>query len=64
MQKPLIKTAAGLLLAACALLSQAQTWPAQTIRIVVPFTPCTGMDTIARTVAPRLAERLRQSVVV
>lgn len=64
MQKPLIKTAAGLLLAACALLSQAQTWPAQTIRVVVPFTPGTGMDTIARTVAPRLAERLGQPVVV
>ena len=64
MQKPLIKTAAGLLLAACALMSQAQTWPAQTIRVVVPFTPGTGMDTIARTVAPRLAERLGQPVVV
>ena len=64
MKKPLIKTAAGLLLATCALLAQAQTWPGQTIRVVVPFTPGTGMDTIARTVAPRLAERLGQPVVV
>ena len=47
-----------------AMLAQAQTWPAQTIRIVVPFTPGTGMDTIARTVAPRLGERLGQTVVV
>src|SRR5665647_1446451 len=42
----------------------AQTWPAQPIKIIVPFTPGTGMDTIARTVAPRLSERLGQPVVV
>lgn len=42
----------------------AQTWPSQPIRIIVPFTPGTGMDTIARTVAPRLSERLGQPVVV
>ena len=34
------------------------------IKIVVPFTPGTGMDTIARTVQPRLAEKLGQPVVV
>ena len=44
--------------------AQAQTWPTQTIKILVPFTPGTGMDTIARTVAPRLGERLGQPVVV
>jgi tripartite-type tricarboxylate transporter receptor subunit TctC len=43
---------------------QAQTWPTQTIKILVPFTPGTGMDTIARTVSPRLSERLGQPVVV
>ncbi len=64
MKKPLIRTAAGLLLAVCTVWAQAQTWPAQTVRVVVPFTPGTGMDTIARTVAPRLAERLGQPVVV
>lgn len=40
------------------------TFPSQPIRIIVPFTPGTGMDTIARVVAPRLSERLGQSVVV
>lgn len=40
------------------------TYPSQTIRIIVPFTPGTGMDTIARVVAPRLSERLGQPVVV
>lgn len=56
-------------LAAAALLTfsafaQAQTWPGQTIKIIVPFTPGTGMDTIARAVSPKLSERLGQSVVV
>jgi tripartite-type tricarboxylate transporter receptor subunit TctC len=40
------------------------TYPTQTIKIIVPFTPGTGMDTIARVVAPRLSERLGQPVVV
>lgn len=44
--------------------AQAQAWPGQTIKIVVPFTPGTGMDTIARTVAPKLSERLGQPVIV
>jgi tripartite-type tricarboxylate transporter receptor subunit TctC len=48
----------------CSLALQAQTWPAQPIRIIVPFTPGTGMDTIARVVSPRLSERLGQPVVV
>jgi tripartite-type tricarboxylate transporter receptor subunit TctC len=61
MKKFLTRLLALLLLAATA---TAQTWPAQTVRIIVPFTPGTGMDTIARTVAPRLSERLGQPVVV
>jgi len=40
------------------------TYPSQPIKIIVPFTPGTGMDTIARVVGPRLSERLGQSVVV
>lgn len=39
--------------------------PAQApLRLVVPFTPGTGIDLIARTVGPRLAERLGRPVVV
>ena len=43
---------------------QAQTWPSQPIKIIVPFTAGTGMDTIARAVGPRLSERLGQPVTV
>jgi tripartite-type tricarboxylate transporter receptor subunit TctC len=39
-------------------------YPTQALKIIVPFTPGTGMDTIARAVAPRLSERLGQPVVV
>jgi tripartite-type tricarboxylate transporter receptor subunit TctC len=34
------------------------------VRIVVPFTAGTGMDTIARAVGPKLSERLGQPVVI
>ena len=34
------------------------------LRLIVPFTPGTGIDLIARTVGPRLGERLGRSVVV
>jgi tripartite-type tricarboxylate transporter receptor subunit TctC len=60
-----ITAMAALLWSALSLGASAQTtYPSQSIRIIVPFTPGTGMDTIARVVAPRLAERLGQSVVV
>jgi tripartite-type tricarboxylate transporter receptor subunit TctC len=42
----------------------AQTYPSQPIKFIVPFTPGTGMDIIARTVGPRLAERFGQPVVI
>ncbi len=39
-------------------------YPTRTISIVVPFTPGTGADVIARLLQPRLAERLKVAVVV
>ncbi len=59
-----LKIALALVVSIVSLATQAQTWPAQTVRIVVPFTPGTGMDTIARAVAPRLSEKLGHPVVV
>lgn len=44
--------------------AQAQTWPTQVVRLVVPFAPGGGNDLLARAIAPRLAEILGQSVIV
>jgi tripartite-type tricarboxylate transporter receptor subunit TctC len=55
------------LLACVASLLALQVWAQSsnaTVKIIVPFTPGTGMDTIARTVQPRLAEKLGMPVVV
>ncbi len=39
-------------------------YPSRTITLVVPYTPGTGADLIARLLSPRLAERLAVAVVV
>jgi tripartite-type tricarboxylate transporter receptor subunit TctC len=49
------------LVLACSAFAQSNTAP---IKIIVPFTPGTGMDTIARTVQAQLAEKMGQSVMV
>jgi tripartite-type tricarboxylate transporter receptor subunit TctC len=50
---------------ACSLLRRAFAQAAQPpLRLVVPFTPGTGIDLVARTVGPRLGERLGRAVVV
>ncbi len=52
---------AALALCASAL---AQPYPSRPITLVVPYTPATGIDIIARTVGPKLTERWGQPVVV
>jgi len=58
--------AAASLLAAVSIApaSWAQAAAAAPIKLIVPFTPGTGIDLIARTVGPKLAERLGRPVVV
>jgi tripartite-type tricarboxylate transporter receptor subunit TctC len=64
MKKTFLKLAISSLFGLMAFGSHAQTWPAQPIKIIVPFTAGTGMDTIARAVAPKLSDKLGQPVVV
>lgn len=62
------RQAAAVLLSTVAGASLAQQAAAPTggapLRLIVPFTPGTGIDLIARTVGPRLSERLGRPVVV
>ena len=41
-----------------------QGWPGKPVRIVVPFTPGTGMDILARTLAPHFQAAWGQAIVV
>ncbi len=56
--------AAAALLVAASLPAQAQNFPNQTVKIVVPFPPGGGVDVVARVIAPRLSELLGQSVII
>ncbi|SNS88119.1 Tripartite-type tricarboxylate transporter, receptor component TctC [Noviherbaspirillum humi] len=44
--------------------AQSQTYPSQPVTLIVPYTPGTGIDIIARTVGPKLQERLGQPFIV
>ncbi|HSU63443.1 MAG TPA: tripartite tricarboxylate transporter substrate binding protein [Burkholderiales bacterium] len=54
----------ALALALVAFAAAAQSYPSRPITLVVPYTPGTGIDIIARTVAPRLTERWKEPVIV
>lgn len=59
------KTIAAVLTLAFAGLAQAQEpYPSKPLKLIVPFTPGTGMDILARTLGPGLSERWKVPVVV
>lgn len=58
------KFAAALALCAAQPAAWAQSWPVKSVRIVVPFTPGSGTDIMARIVSEKLATQLGQPVVV
>jgi tripartite-type tricarboxylate transporter receptor subunit TctC len=51
-------------LMAFAALAHAQPFPSRPVTLVVPFSPGTGIDILARVIAPRLGEKWGQAVVV
>jgi len=57
-----------LIIAACGCLAHsaayAQPWPQKPVRLVAPVGAGSGADLVARTIAERLSERLKQSVIV
>ncbi|MBL8378438.1 MAG: tripartite tricarboxylate transporter substrate binding protein [Burkholderiales bacterium] len=55
---------AALTVVAAVMPASAQEWPARPIRLIVPFTPGTGQDIIARTLGPKITERFGQPVVI
>ncbi len=61
MKKVLITLALGLVAAAGA---QAQAWPAKPVTLLVPFPPGGSTDMIARTIGPKLQEKLGSTFIV
>jgi len=52
------------LLALLSSLAQGQAFPSRTVTLVVPFSPGTGIDILARVIGPKLSEKWGQPVVV
>ena len=48
----------------CTVLSAQETLPSKPISLVVPFAAGSGTDSVARVIAQKLSERLKQQVVV
>lgn len=45
-------------------LAQSDAWPVKPVRLIVPFPPGGGGDKLARTLAPKLEELLKTSLVI
>ena len=57
------RIATGLAIAAALGVASAQDYPARAVHLIVPYTPGTGADILARLIGPRLAERWKVAVV-
>jgi tripartite-type tricarboxylate transporter receptor subunit TctC len=57
------RIAAGLATALALGVASAQDYPARAVHLIVPYTPGTGADILARLIGPRLAERWKVAVV-
>lgn len=63
-RRRVLAAASALLMSSLPLSGQAQTYPDKPIRLVVGFPPGTGPDVVARMLAQKLGELLKQQVVV
>ena len=59
-----MKTVIAILLSLLASGAAAQSFPSRPVTLVVPFSPGTGIDILARAIGPKLAERWKQPVVI
>jgi tripartite-type tricarboxylate transporter receptor subunit TctC len=64
LRRALAITTSALLTMLAAPMSTAQTASTTPIKLIVPFTPGTGIDLIARQVGPKLSERLGRPVII
>jgi tripartite-type tricarboxylate transporter receptor subunit TctC len=64
LRRALAITTSALLTVLAAPMSTAQTASTTPIKLIVPFTPGTGIDLIARQVGPKLSERLGRPVII
>jgi tripartite-type tricarboxylate transporter receptor subunit TctC len=62
--KQMKSVAIGIALAMLCSTGYAQTYPYRPVKIVVPYTPGGGTDTVARAISQKLAEKWGQPVVV
>jgi tripartite-type tricarboxylate transporter receptor subunit TctC len=62
--KPLRALLFAAAMAAAALAGAQESYPAKPIRLIVPFTPGAGTDTVARIVAQKLGETMKATAVV
>jgi tripartite-type tricarboxylate transporter receptor subunit TctC len=60
----LTRAVLGTALLAFSLSVSAQAWPSKPIKFVVPFTPGSGTDTVARTVGEAMSKSLGQPIVI
>src|SRR5688572_27357689 len=58
------RAAASVFIILSASIASAQTWPAKSVRVIVPFGPGGGADLTARPVSQKLSEALGQQFVV
>jgi tripartite-type tricarboxylate transporter receptor subunit TctC len=62
--RPSALTLLGLVLLGAAAAAHAQTWPAKTVRIIVPFASGGTADTLGRLVAQKLGETFKENFVI